>query len=172
MATLDPTIKPINTLYAGRHFRSRLEARWAVFFDNISWEWQYEAEGYKLPSGNYLPDFFFPDFTAFAEVKPLDPTPEELIKCFELSELFIETPILLLIGPPSYSHVRTIINGGFGDNYVLQPFGSKFYPFFYETIDDSGTGIKHFKDFHDFVASAVNVANESRFEFEHYNKMF
>lgn len=33
-------IKPIETKYKGYRFRSRLEARWAVFFDalGISWE--------------------------------------------------------------------------------------------------------------------------------------
>lgn len=51
-------IKPIETVYNGYRFRSRLEARWAVFFDAIDAEWEYEPEGYKLPGGTlYLPDF-------------------------------------------------------------------------------------------------------------------
>lgn len=63
-------IKAIPTKYAGRRFRSRLEARWAVFFDSLGIRWQYELEGYRLPSGNYLPDFYLPDWGAWAEVKP------------------------------------------------------------------------------------------------------
>lgn len=51
------TIKPIETEYAGHRFRSRLEARWAVFFDKLGLRWHYEEEGYELPSGRYLPDF-------------------------------------------------------------------------------------------------------------------
>ena len=52
------TIKPIETVYNGYRFRSRLEARWAVFFDAAGIEYQYEPEGFELPSGNYyLPDF-------------------------------------------------------------------------------------------------------------------
>jgi hypothetical protein len=50
------------TRYAGCHFRSRLEARWAVFFDFLGIRWVYEPEGfvgcYGMP---YLPDFHLPD---------------------------------------------------------------------------------------------------------------
>jgi hypothetical protein len=50
-------IKAIPTRYKGYHFRSRLEARWAVFFDALGVDWEYEPEGFELPSGLYLPDF-------------------------------------------------------------------------------------------------------------------
>ena len=51
-------IKPIETCYNGYRFRSRLEARWAVFFDTLGIEYEYEPQGYCLPSGKpYLPDF-------------------------------------------------------------------------------------------------------------------
>lgn len=52
------TIKAIQTQYKGYHFRSRLEARWAVFFDALGLEWEYEPEGFDLGDGvYYLPDF-------------------------------------------------------------------------------------------------------------------
>ena len=50
-------IKPIETKYSGCFFRSRLEARWAVFFNTLGWRWEYEPERFKLPHGGYLPDF-------------------------------------------------------------------------------------------------------------------
>jgi hypothetical protein len=51
-------LQAIQTAYAGYLFRSRLEARWAVFFDTLGIKWQYEPEGFRLPSGkHYLPDF-------------------------------------------------------------------------------------------------------------------
>ena len=51
-------IKPIETVYKGYKFRSRLEARWAVFFDRIGCKWEYEPEGFDLGGGvYYLPDF-------------------------------------------------------------------------------------------------------------------
>jgi hypothetical protein len=65
-------IKAIQTRYKGYHFRSRLEARWAVFFDEMGYRWEYEPQGYDLGAeGLYLPDFFLPDHRMFAEVKPL-----------------------------------------------------------------------------------------------------
>lgn len=51
-------IKAKETEYNGYLFRSRLEARWAVFFDALGVEYEYEPEGFELPSGKgYLPDF-------------------------------------------------------------------------------------------------------------------
>lgn len=51
-------ILPIETEYGGHRFRSRLEARWAVFFDALGIDFAYETEGTLLPSGKkYLPDF-------------------------------------------------------------------------------------------------------------------
>ena len=56
------TIKPIETFYNGYRFRSRLEARWAVFFDACGIPYMYEPEGFKLKSGKgYLPDFYLPN---------------------------------------------------------------------------------------------------------------
>ncbi len=51
-------------------FRSRLEARWAVFFDQLAIAWVYEPEGYVLSDGRrYLPDFHLPDCATWVEVK-------------------------------------------------------------------------------------------------------
>ena len=50
------------TRYKNIVFRSRLEARWAVFFDTLGLIWDYEPEGYVLNNGaSYLPDFFVHD---------------------------------------------------------------------------------------------------------------
>ena len=51
-------IQTLPTFYAGTKFRSRLEARWAIFFDHCGIKWEYEPEGYLLEDGTcYLPDF-------------------------------------------------------------------------------------------------------------------
>jgi hypothetical protein len=51
-------MKAIQTQYKGYLFRSRLEARWAVFFDACGIDFEYEPEGYDLGNGlMYLPDF-------------------------------------------------------------------------------------------------------------------
>jgi hypothetical protein len=54
----DTAMKAIETEYAGVRFRSRLEARWAVFFDALGIRWEYEPEAFELSDGTrYLPDF-------------------------------------------------------------------------------------------------------------------
>lgn len=53
-----PHIRAIPTRYAGVLFRSRLEARWAVFFDAAGISWTYEPERVALTGrSTYLPDF-------------------------------------------------------------------------------------------------------------------
>jgi hypothetical protein len=65
-------IKAINTEYNGYRFRSRLEARVAVFFDAAGIQYEYEQEGYVRVDGvAYLPDFYLPEWDMFVEVKPL-----------------------------------------------------------------------------------------------------
>jgi len=54
-------MKSINTLYNGNYFRSRLEARWAYFFDLIGMKYEYEQEGFEHKGQRYLPDFFLPE---------------------------------------------------------------------------------------------------------------
>lgn len=63
-------IKSIETFYNGYRFRSRLEARWAVFFDALGIKYMYETEGYDLGNGDcYLPDFYLPTLKYYVEVK-------------------------------------------------------------------------------------------------------
>jgi hypothetical protein len=65
-------IQAIETVYKGFRFRSRLEARWAVFFDRMGWNWAYEHQGFDLESGRYLPDFevTVDGVAIFVEIKP------------------------------------------------------------------------------------------------------
>ena len=66
-------LRPIETVYRGYRFRSRLEARWAVFFQTLGVPWEYEPQGYKLSDGRWsLADFRvkLADHVLWAEVKP------------------------------------------------------------------------------------------------------
>lgn len=64
-----PAIAAIPTTYAGVTFRSRTEARWAVFFDQLDIPWDYEPEGYQLKAGWYAPDFWLPSHEMFFELR-------------------------------------------------------------------------------------------------------
>ena len=61
-------IKAIETAYNGCRFRSRSEARWAIFFDTLGIQYQYEKEGYDFDGIRYLPDFWLPDYGCWIEV--------------------------------------------------------------------------------------------------------
>ena len=78
-------MKPIETVYNGYRFRSRLEARWAVFFDTLHVVYRYEAEGYDLEGVWYLPDFWLPELDCWVEIKAKRPTDEEQQKARFLS---------------------------------------------------------------------------------------
>lgn len=63
-------LQAIETEYRGHKYRSRLEARWAVFFDNAKIPYVYEPEGFRMSDGTcYLPDFYLPDSKTFVEIK-------------------------------------------------------------------------------------------------------
>jgi len=76
------------TEYAGITFRSRLEARWAVFFDELDMSWIYEPS-ILGSSFSYVPDFRldfpFNNFFYF-EIKPAPVTPEYSHELAEIGE--------------------------------------------------------------------------------------
>lgn len=76
-------IKAIETVYNGYRFRSRLEAKWAVFFDAVGIRYQYEIEGYEMDDIRYLPDFYLPDYDRWFEIKGKTMSIAEIKKCEE-----------------------------------------------------------------------------------------
>jgi len=79
-------LQAIETSYRGYRFRSRLEARYAVFFDALGVRWGYEVEGFRLSDGDhYLPDFWLPDQKVWIEVKGAEPTERETRVAIELA---------------------------------------------------------------------------------------
>ena len=98
---------PIPTRYKGYYFRSRLEARWAVFFDRLELRWEYEPQGYVLDGTPYLPDFklVLPgDRVVLAEVKPAEADWHEgrHVKLCRALARGTGWPVILLIGVPAY----------------------------------------------------------------------
>ena len=97
------TIKAIETVYNGYKFRSRLEARWAVFFDALNIEYEYEPEGYDLgEAGWYLPDFWIPRLGCWVEIKGQEPSDGEVHKIVELA-MQSQKPAVIFIGSISTS---------------------------------------------------------------------
>lgn len=103
-------MEPIQTEYKGYWFRSRLEARWAVFFDRTGVDWSYEVQGFNLTNQEesllYLPDFYIQsmhtpwenDTEVWVEVKGVMKKKDEE-KCRRLA-IESECPVLLVQGDP------------------------------------------------------------------------
>jgi hypothetical protein len=126
-------IPAIETAYKGYRFRSRLEARWAVFFDALGIAWEYEKEGYKLPNKEYyLPDFYLPTIVVrgvrpgvWVEIKGETPSQDECIRCCWLSQV-TQRPVFLFWGLPGAVSSDSIsglmyarqIGSEYGDNPI------------------------------------------------------
>jgi len=110
---IEAPTRAIETRYKGYRFRSRLEARWAVFFDAIGWKWEYEPEGYELADGTrYLPDFRI--CGSFIEIKATEPTDDEKNKA-ELLAKGLKVNVVFGIGLPSAKEIANGLDGYNGD---------------------------------------------------------
>lgn len=100
MNELTYNIPAIETKYRGMLFRSRLEARWAAFFDRAGWHWEYEP----FDLHGWVPDFAIraPSGPArkpvLVEVKPIlemhGPTIERIERAISASGLDYEALLL------------------------------------------------------------------------------
>jgi len=92
------------TYYNGINFRSRLEARWAVFFDSLRVRYRYEPARLAVVPYGYTPDFLLPlqdrfDRVLWVEVKPSDYEPSDIDKpdalaCPDIPVAFIHEPFV------------------------------------------------------------------------------
>lgn len=65
-------MRALPAIYNGQRFASRLECRWAYFWDALGVPWSYEPEVLELAGDapiTYIPDFFLPDMQCWVEIK-------------------------------------------------------------------------------------------------------
>lgn len=150
----DIILKPINTEYNGYLFRSRLEARYAVLFDQLGWSWEYEKEGYELKSGRYLPDFWFPEFNCFAEIKPDGIIANRDIE--RITELSNSFPVILFEGTPDTKSYLYFYEGHQTECIPVER-SNKYFPLFWSDFFN--------KEYFEETVRAIKVAKQKRFEF-------
>jgi hypothetical protein len=99
-------MRSIPALYNGQPFSSRLECRWATWWDLLGIPWSYEPEVLLLegePPITYVPDFWLPTMKAWVEIKGevIDDTAGLLIieKCRRLA-LQSASPVILCFEQP------------------------------------------------------------------------
>lgn len=125
-------MKAIDTLYDGHYFRSRTEARWAVFWKTLGLPFEYETEGYHLDSGKvmYLPDYFIPAWQTYVEIKGEAPSDDEIRKC-ELLHKESGRAVLLLYGQPYQDEYKALL---FDDESIAQSYEENPRRYFEGTI--------------------------------------
>lgn len=149
-------MKAINTEYKGHYFRSRLEAKWAVYFDALNVKWEYEPEGFEKDGVRYLPDFYFPEYDIWAEIKPKGHGNKDMAKWEMLSQ---EKILIIFEGRP---HVGICKVYGFIDYEMdIIPFADKlkdsYGMMWHAGGDEDWSEIETYK-------SAIKKANHMRFE--------
>lgn len=100
-------MKAIETKWGGYRFRSRTEARWAIFFTELGLAFDYEKEGYDLDGEWYLPDFWIPFWNIFIEIKADKPSDTETNKCQKLA-LHAVKQVWLVYGQPAPFHHKVL----------------------------------------------------------------
>jgi hypothetical protein len=96
----------IPTTYKATRFRSRLEARWAAFFDLLGWSWVYEP----FDADGWIPDFLIEGAAPFlVEVGPCIDRPDYLTKADDGASRHVDQPTLVLGVSPV---------PGFGDGVI------------------------------------------------------
>lgn len=104
-------IKPIETTYRGVTYRSRTEARWAVFFDLLKVPYAYEPQGIDLDGDWYLPDFWLPTGGVWFEVKGVAPDPREIRVAKKLA-MVSRCPVAIAVGtPPTRERNNVLVFG-------------------------------------------------------------
>ena len=147
-------IKPVQTKYNGYLFRSRLEARWAMFFDACGVRYEYEPEGFDLGDGiYYLPDFLLHGVVGrvegdlYVEVKGrMTSSDVNKIVRFAVGDSFglggpnwkVENKIYVVNSIPNGNNIIDILN--YAEQEECEELGVKYFN--YEYIDgDYWTGI-------------------------------
>lgn len=100
------SLKAIETVYGNHRYRSREEARWAVFLDVLRIPFEYEKEGYDLDGLWYLPDFWLPQQQVWFEVKGQFPDETEWEKAGRLA-VAAEREVWVACGPGSVGQLET-----------------------------------------------------------------
>jgi len=148
--------RPKPTWYNNYYFRSKLEAKWAVFFDLMKIKWNYEPEQFTCKDGSqYTPDFFLPDAIlregleiiepgdfdgvgatykkrgpgVYFEIKPFSYITDHLYEERILSSM--KMPLILFVGDPLEAVVNIHLWNGENKNIQLQPWWDNYMVFMY-----------------------------------------
>jgi hypothetical protein len=111
------TSRAIATAYRGYEFRSRLEAKYAHFFDLCGWAWSYEP----IDMGGWIPDFAIGEIPTLVEIKPFfqeDQFAEAKAKAFAAG---LDQPLILLGADPAWLSIQVDVHDGIHFGWIMEP---------------------------------------------------
>lgn len=129
------TIKAHPTNYKSVLFRSRLEARWAVFFDLAKWKWEYEP--IDLPG--WSPDFRVEFYCSHSECSGSHSLLVEIKPYFKLSD-FENHPCMNYPFGICFStgeHIPADASAAFGSNPSIT---------YWEMVHGAGGGVERINE--------------------------
>lgn len=130
---MEYTIKAFPTEYRGRTYRSRLEARWAAFFDLLGWDVEYEP----MDLGAWSPDFLIrsPEGAeVLVEVKPITSFEKDIAaKMARATHEVRSEASLLLVGLAPQTLNSGLVLGWYGSPEDGRPSASWSQAFVYWT---------------------------------------
>jgi hypothetical protein len=92
----------IETAYRAYQFRSRLEAKYAVFFDLCQWSWSYEPPEFN----GWIPDFAIGQRPTLVEVKPFWKEEQWKEQVSKIVASGCREPVVLLGNDPAWISVE------------------------------------------------------------------
>ncbi len=98
--------------YKDCYYTTKLEAKWAVFFDNLNIKYDYEPRRKNVLSGKvYIPKFYLHKYDIFADIHPQKKETAELEKEYKFAT---QNNLLIIFGEPAI------------DGYVVKYIGDSF----------------------------------------------
>lgn len=140
-------LQSIQTRYAGYFFRSRTEARYAVMLHALGVDFEFELQGWQLPRGSYLPDFYLPRLSAWLEVKGREPLASDFDICQSLADESGQS-VYLTDGPPNWLTACHVLRPGLPPERMFL-----------------NAALRQWECFDPDIAKAIVMAQSARFEF-------
>lgn len=110
MAEKPDYFNAIATTYRDFEFRSRLEAKWAAFFDLCGWKWSYEP----IDLGGWIPDFALGERPTLVEIKPFFRIDQYTEAMEKIERSGCQEPVILLGADATWGAQA-------GDHYIDGP---------------------------------------------------
>lgn len=118
-------IRPIETIYDGQRFRSRIAVRWAIFMDTLAVPYEYRPESFDLGGTIYTPDFWLPEQQCWMDAGRDFPSPDTAKAARSLAALSLK-PVHLFCQPTRLLQSEWVVANG--TPHTPAAYAIRYYP--------------------------------------------